>query len=128
MLERSRSAALALHEKIEGDARFVTAFAPELDIVVFAPRGGTIGEMSGKSRSIFQAAAERGLHLAVAELPIAFFSSLDASVRRDRETLTCLRSVLMKPEHLDWVDRIWQILLSAHEKAAAAKSSARSHS
>ena len=128
LLERNRSAALSLHEKIEGNARFITAFAPELDIVVFAPSGGSISEISGKSRAIFEAAAERGLHLAVAELPIAFFSSRDAGVRRDRETLTCLRSVLMKPEHLDWVDRIWQILLSAHEKAAAAKSSARSHS
>lgn len=121
LLGRSRSAALALHEKIGGDPRFVTAFAPELDIVVFAPRGGSVGEMSAKSRAIFGAAAERGLHLAVAELPVAFFSSLDAGVRRDRETLTCLRSVLMKPEHLDWVDRIWQILRSASDTAAAAK-------
>ena len=121
LLGRSRSAALALHEKIEGDARFVTAFAPELDIVVFAPRGGSVGEISAKSRAIFGAAAECGLHLAVAELPVAFFSSLDAGVRRDRAALTCLRSVLMKPEHLDWVDRIWQILRSASDTAAAAK-------
>jgi tyrosine decarboxylase/aspartate 1-decarboxylase len=28
-------------------------------------------------------------------------------------TVTCLRSVLMKPEHLDWVDRIWEIFLAA---------------
>jgi hypothetical protein len=47
-------------------------------------------------------------------------------VRHDRETLTCLRSVLMKPEHLDWVERIWQILLSASEKTAATKTSVRS--
>ena len=25
-------------------------------------------------------------------------------------SVTCLRSCLMKPEHLDWLDRIWQIL------------------
>src|SRR5260370_7433751 len=68
--------------------------------------------MSAKSRAIFAAAAERGLHLAVAELPISFFSSLEPAVRRDRETMTCLRSVLMKPEHLDWIDRLWQILAS----------------
>jgi tyrosine decarboxylase/aspartate 1-decarboxylase len=109
-LERSRSAAIALYEKLKTDDRFVTAFAPELDIVVFAPRATSVTEISTKSRSIFAAAAQRGLHLAVAELPISFFNSLEDSVSRDRETVTCLRSVLMKPEHLDWIDRIWQIL------------------
>jgi tyrosine decarboxylase / aspartate 1-decarboxylase len=112
-LERSRSAALALYEKARSDDRFVTAFAPELDIVVFAPQAASISEISAKSRSIFAAAAERGLHLAVADLPVTLFSSLPPSVRRDRETITCLRSVLMKPEHLDWIDRIWEILVSA---------------
>jgi glutamate/tyrosine decarboxylase-like PLP-dependent enzyme len=122
LLERSRSAALALYEKIKGDGRFVPAFAPELDIVVFAPRAGSVSEMSAKSRAIFATAAERGLHLAVAELPVSFFSSPEPGVRRDRETLTCLRSVLMKPEHLDWVDRIWQILASAADALQTPKS------
>ncbi len=31
----------------------------------------------------------------------------------DRKTLTCLRSVRMKPEHLDWVERIWELLSAA---------------
>jgi glutamate/tyrosine decarboxylase-like PLP-dependent enzyme len=114
-LERSRSAALALYEKARTDDRFVTAFAPELDIVIFAPQGASITEISAKSRSIFTAAADRGLHLAVADLPINLFSSLSRSVRRDRETITCLRSVLMKPEHLDWIDRIWELLVSADD-------------
>jgi tyrosine decarboxylase / aspartate 1-decarboxylase len=112
-LERSRSAALALYEKVQEGGRFVPAFAPELDIVVFAPRVNSVSEMSAKSRAVFAAAAQRGLHLAVAELPVRFFSSLEPSVRPDRETLTCLRSVLMKPEHLDWIDRISEILVSA---------------
>jgi hypothetical protein len=28
----------------------------------------------------------------------------------DRPTITSLRSVLMKPEHADWIDRIWDLL------------------
>jgi glutamate/tyrosine decarboxylase-like PLP-dependent enzyme len=112
-LERSRSAALALYEKLRSDDRFVTAFAPELDIVVFAPRAASITEISAKSRFIFSVAAQRGLHLAVVELPVNFFDSLESGVRRDRETLTGLRSVLMKPEHLDWIDTIWQILATS---------------
>jgi tyrosine decarboxylase / aspartate 1-decarboxylase len=115
-LERGRKAALALYEKLRVDSRFVTAFAPELDIVVFAPRATTVTEASALSRKIFEAAAKRDLHLAVAELPVRFWEANLGTMKRDRETLTCLRSVLMKPEHLDWVERIWGLLsLSADE-------------
>ena len=34
---------------------------------------------------------------------------------RPDETATCLRSVLMKPEHADWVGRIWEIVGDAVE-------------
>jgi tyrosine decarboxylase/aspartate 1-decarboxylase len=109
-LEYGRKAALALYEKLRSDSRFVTAFAPELDIVVFAPRAATTTEASAVSRKIFEAAAKRDLHLAVAELPVRFWEANLGTMKRDRETLTCLRSVLMKPEHLDWVERIWGLL------------------
>src|SRR2546423_225138 len=112
-LERGRKATLALFERLHADARFVTAFAPELDIVVFAPRAASVSETSVLSRKMFEAAAKRGLHLAVAELPIRFWEENLRVMKRDRETMTCLRSVLMKPEHLDWVDKIWEELSGA---------------
>ena len=52
----------------------------------------------------------QNLHLALATLPAHFFDLEAAGVERDSETITCLRSVLMKPEHSDWVERIWEIL------------------
>jgi tyrosine decarboxylase/aspartate 1-decarboxylase len=109
-LECGTKAARALFEKLRADARFVTAFAPELDILVFAPRGASVSEASRLTRSIFEAAAKHELHLAVAELPVQFWQENLGAMKRDRETLTCLRSVLMKPEHLDWVERIWDLL------------------
>jgi len=120
-LERGRKAALVLFEKLRADARFVTAFAPELDIVVFAPKAASIGEASVLSRRIFEAAARRNLHLAVAELPIQFWEENLAATKRDRETITCLRSVLMKPEHFDWVDRIWDLLSSSADEILCAR-------
>jgi glutamate/tyrosine decarboxylase-like PLP-dependent enzyme len=115
-LERGRNAALALFEKLRADARFVTAFAPELDIVVFAPKATSVSEASVLSRKVFEAAAKHDLHLAVAELPVRFWEANLGAMKRDRETLTCLRSVLMKTEHFDWIDRIWDLLSSsAHE-------------
>jgi len=126
-LERGRKAALALFEKLRTDARFVAAFPPELDIVVFAPRAASVSEASFLSRKIFEAAAKRDLHLAVAELPALFWQGNLGATKRDRETITCLRSVLMKPEHLDWVERIWDLLsVSADEVLGARGRSAKS--
>jgi tyrosine decarboxylase/aspartate 1-decarboxylase len=112
-LQQGRKSALALFEKVKADSQFLTAFAPELDILVFAPRGNSVSETSTLSRKVFEAAAKRGLHLAVAELPIHFWENNLGGMKRDRETLTCLRSVLMKPEHLEWVERIWELLAAA---------------
>src|SRR3989441_3549483 len=120
-LERGRKAALALFDKLLADERFVTAFAPELDIVVFAPKAASTSEASVLSREIFEAAARHDLHLAVAELPVRFWEANLGVMKRDRETITCLRSVLMKPEHLDWVERIWGLLSSAVNEVVVAR-------
>jgi tyrosine decarboxylase / aspartate 1-decarboxylase len=114
-LERSREAALALFREIEESRDFLSAFAPELDIVIFAPRSATAKESSGLARRIFAAAARRGLHLALAELPAKFWTETRGDMKLDHETVTCLRSVLMKPEHLDWVERIWERLQGASD-------------
>ncbi len=120
-LELGRKAALALFEKLRADERFVTAFPPELDIVVFFPRAESASEASILSRKMFEAAAKRNLHLAVAELPIHFWEANLGAMKRDRETLTCLRSVLMKPEHLDWIPRIWELLSTSSAEVLAAR-------
>src|SRR5438034_1067829 len=64
-LQRGRKAALALFEKVRADEHFVTTFAPELDIVVFAPKAPSVSEASVLSRQVFEAAARHDLHLAV---------------------------------------------------------------
>lgn len=110
MKSDSRAAALALYERLRVDERFVTAFEPELDIVVWAARAASVSEASRRARAIFDEAARRELHLALAELPFDFFEPRAHAMERDRETITCLRSVLMKPEHLSWIERIWQTL------------------
>jgi tyrosine decarboxylase / aspartate 1-decarboxylase len=111
-LERSRQAALALYAKLQSHDAFLTPFEPELDIVIFVPAAPTLAAISARSREIFTAAAEKNLHLALAELPARFFTKLDTAIAKDRDTVTCLRSVLMKPEHLDWIDCIWELLIA----------------
>jgi tyrosine decarboxylase/aspartate 1-decarboxylase len=109
-LENCRAAALEFHERLARDQRFIPAFPPELDIVVFAPSAANVTQSSSLARRIFEAAASRNLHLAVAELPARFFCHSERRLAQDTSTVTCLRSVLMKPEHRDWSDRIWRIL------------------
>ena len=111
-LEHGREAALDFYHRLRADSRFITAFAPPLDIVIFIPRGASFAESSALSRRIFDAAAARNLHLAIAELPLAFFAENLGAMKRDsaKPTLTCLRSVLMKQEHKEWMPQIWSIL------------------
>jgi len=117
MLAAGRAAALDLFARVESDPRFVTAFAPELDIVVWAVRASSMTAASAAARHAFDAAAARGLHLALADLPAEFFAAAAPAMTRDRDHITCLRSVLMKPEHRDWIDRIWAILDEATTEA-----------
>jgi len=112
-LESGRAAALALHDRIAADTRFVRALRPELDIVVWLPRAPTASAASELSRRVFDAAARRSLHLAVAQLPVELFALEEAGVARDADTVACLRSVLMKPEHLEWIEEIWKRLSEA---------------
>jgi tyrosine decarboxylase / aspartate 1-decarboxylase len=110
-LEKGREAALQFFRAIEISGKCMAAFEPELDILVFVPNGDSIEEISAKSRRIFAATAREGLHLAVAELPVKFWPSLKPE--SGRATVTCLRSVLMKPEHLEWVGRMVELLNAA---------------
>jgi glutamate/tyrosine decarboxylase-like PLP-dependent enzyme len=114
-LSACRSAALGLYERLRSDSRWAVPFPPELDILVWAPRAATASEASRRSREIFAEAARNNLHLALATLPTRLVAPAAPEMQADQENVTCLRSVLMKPEHLDWVGRIYEIL----ERSAA---------
>ena len=115
-LEAGRDAAVVLHERLRHEDSFIPAFEPELDIVIFLPRDANSKRTSSRSRKIFEAAAKHDLHLAVAELPGRFWNDAGMEGLGDAETVTCLRSVLMKPEHQDWVPAILDRLTRAYSE------------
>jgi tyrosine decarboxylase/aspartate 1-decarboxylase len=117
MLEACRAAALDLFGRLQADARWMPAFAPELDIVVWAPRNRSARRASELSQRVFDAAAHRNLHFALTRLPVRFFAS--AGLEPDQETILCLRSVLMKAEHRAWMDRLWETLSLVAEEVIA---------
>lgn len=116
-LEQSHQTAQEFHQLLSEDNRFVAAFAPQLDIIIFIPRAESTSKSSALSRRIFKSAAANNLHLAIAELPVAFFDANLGDMKRDCPTVACLRSVLMKPEHREWLPRIWSILTQATNEA-----------
>jgi glutamate/tyrosine decarboxylase-like PLP-dependent enzyme len=95
MLESCRRQALELYGRLAADSRYVTAFPPELDIVVWAVRDSDLSKASDTARQEFEEAAARGVHLALAELPARFFRFERGLYASDAAVLA-LRSVLMK--------------------------------
>ncbi len=112
-LARGRRAALELDRRLRDDERFaaLTAGAPELDIVVWALRAADLREASETARKVFDACAKRGLNLALVELPGSWFDKPGGKQYAD--SMSCLRSVLIKPEHEAWLDGIWERLSGA---------------
>jgi glutamate/tyrosine decarboxylase-like PLP-dependent enzyme len=118
-LARGRAAAVELDRRLRHEAgRFqpLAAGAPELDIVVWKVNGETPEAASALAQRIFMACAARDLHLALVQLPHSWFgpvSGRENVITPRPGMVTCLRSVLMKPEHQAWLDRIWERLSAA---------------
>jgi len=119
-LEAGREAALSLRAKLASDERLVVPIdEPELDIVFWTPVGATTTESSARARAIFEEARKRDLYLALAELPVKFFPASSWAVAPTEGTqVMCLRSVLMKPQHMTWLDEIWARLRAATSTAS----------
>jgi tyrosine decarboxylase/aspartate 1-decarboxylase len=121
-LARGRAAAVELDRRLREDraGRFqpLAAGRPELDIVVWKLKGATPRLASGLAHRVFEACAARDLHLALVELPVRWFwpdagSVPEGCAADGAELVTCLRSVLMKPEHEAWLDKIWERLTAS---------------
>ena len=115
-LSKSRKAAIRLFELLQNDPRFVPFMTPELDIVVWTPIAKSASKASFLSKAIFDAASSENLHMALANLPRSLFIDHWKGIHWDQDEVTCLRSCLMKPEHLDWIDHIWKALDLATNK------------
>jgi glutamate/tyrosine decarboxylase-like PLP-dependent enzyme len=116
-LECGHTAALRLYDLLAASPLFLTpTTSPQLDILFWAVRAPTPEASSALAQLIFDEVAKLDLHLALAKLPVRFFpqnSWPDPDSFEAETTVTCLRSVLMKPEHLLWLDHLWQRLDAA---------------
>jgi glutamate/tyrosine decarboxylase-like PLP-dependent enzyme len=127
-LAKGRRAALELDRRLHQDVRFQSMVGgnPELDIVVWKISADDPELASELAQKTFLACSSRDLHLALVQLPLKWFAppafldkSPDPSETKG-DTVRCLRSVLMKPEHLKWLDDIWERLMGASNETTEA--------
>lgn len=113
-LASGRSAARELDRRLRANARFeaLAAGPPELDIVVWKLAASDPEQASARAHQIFDNCAARHVHLALVQLPVRWFGPGIPHVPETGK-VTCLRSVLMKPEHEAWLDRIWSVFSDA---------------
>ena len=108
-LAKSRDAALNLFSRLEESDVFFPIIIPETDIVVWTLKGNSTSEMSDKANQFFKKAEENKLYLSLYKFPSNKLDGNDFEI--DSEYLTCLRSCLMKPEHEDWLEEIWERMI-----------------
>ena len=109
-LDCSLLAARALWQQLTDSEYYRPLMRPELDIVVYAVNAPDALEASSRARRIFELAAKKDLHLAMMQLPVELVRPYHPQLEANSETVTCLRSVLMKPEHIEWLEQIGEIL------------------
>jgi glutamate/tyrosine decarboxylase-like PLP-dependent enzyme len=91
---------------LDASADFVPLLYPPLDIVVYVPVAKSASEASGRARRIFEKAASADLHLALARMPDHIVRNYYPALDFDADSVTCLRSCLMKPAHEAWIPEI----------------------
>lgn len=119
ILAKTRAAALRWASLMKESERFRLVVEPELDIVAFyaVPEGVSrpkASEISALTQQIFSKAMDDPndpLYLATLSVKDTQLSSRDPSIIWDEPTVSVLRSVLMKPEHLEAVTSMHETVL-----------------
>ena len=118
-LAAGRAAALELHRGLDTDSRYLAGPEPELDIVVWTLTANGRAQAGRRAQAVFDKAAEKHLHLALLKLPVRLTQAWWPTLAADADMTTALRSVLMKPEHKEWLPRLRRILDEATQDVLA---------
>jgi len=113
VLAACRRAAGDFAGRIKESERFTLHLEPTLDIVTYWPRHARMSEISQASNAILQngmADPENPVYLSTLRVGADAFTALHPDVERDADSVTILRSVLMKPEHEGWVPQLHEAI------------------
>ena len=109
VLAAGRRAARAFHDHLDAAEHLTPILAPETDIVVYAPLADSLGDLDVRSAAVFQAgmdAPEDPVFVSLFRLSADRLRQRFPTITGDAPAARVLRSVLMKPEHEAWAERL----------------------
>ena len=112
-LSQCRQAAMEFHYWLHEHEHFTPLFGPQLDIVCWIVNADSASRVSELSQQVFDEAAKKELHLAVASVPHSMCTALQSIENWDQDSVTVLRACVMKPEHLNYMSQITRLLEEA---------------
>lgn len=118
ILAKCRNAALKGFNLIEASENLTPYTKPELDILTYFPAGKSIcstSQISELSKKIFQKGMDnQSFYVSLYKIPTSTFAHFHPQFKTDSETVTILRSILMRPEHeafiLELIKRIEEVV------------------
>lgn len=117
ILAQCRKAALSGYSLIVESENLVPYKKPELDILTYFPAKDStnkVSEISALSQKVFQKGMDdRSFYLSLYKVPVSDFTRLHPQFSADEDTVTILRSVLMRPEHAEFVPELIQRIENA---------------
>ncbi len=118
ILKAGLRAARDFYRRLDESTDFSPWVDPELDIVTYfpIPTSATTASVDARSRTVFEAAMKRSenpLFLSLMRVDAAQLAELWPQIQHDCDTTNILRSVLMKPEHEDYVGVLFNGLMEA---------------
>ena len=102
-------AARRFHGALDGAGHLAPVLAPETDIVVYAPLADSLGALDARSAAVFQAGVDDArdpVFVGLYRLGAGRLRRWLPDLTGDEPAARVLRSVLMKPEHEAWADRL----------------------
>lgn len=110
ILAKCRNAALTGYSLIVESESLIPYKKPELDILTYFPTNEStksVSQISKLSQKVFQKGMDdRTFYLSLYKVPSNDFTRLHPQFEVDEETVTILRSVLMRPEHADFIPKL----------------------
>lgn len=113
-LIQSRKAALDWHSLISKSENLMSYQVPELDILTYLPVTKSMSSLDQISNEIMVQASQGPkidqIHVATYSVKPDQLAARNINLQTDTDHARILRSVLMKPEHVDWVPHLHQTL------------------
>ncbi|MBU2445856.1 MAG: aminotransferase class V-fold PLP-dependent enzyme [Bacteroidetes bacterium] len=111
ILSSTRKAALRFQQLAEKNEKIKLVLSPELDIVNYFPNETSTAKISTESERIFNTLMNRKskpIYLSKYRVNSDYLLKLHPNIRKNSEETIILRSTLMKPEHEQYVDEIFE--------------------